>query len=200
MLSVRPAPAAALAGLLVLGLAAQAPAQTQQAPRSSVDLQPGAPVASAQPVQQFRDPKTGQIWTVNNVGQRSGPPTPQDLAFDPLAQAAMVKGVVTQRPTIMPLSSVPITAGPTVPIVNLGDASLSAVPGQRWQVVLYLQNNSANTVTPLLNCRFTNAGKLVEETHVLVPAVGAGVRVGMLVYGPKTTLFVDRANCAVKSP
>ena len=72
--------------------------------------------------------------------------------------------------------------------------------GKRWQVVLYLDNNSANSVVPLLNCRFTNAGKLVEQTHVLVPAVGAGLRVGMTIYSPTTDLFVDRANCAVKSP
>ena len=186
-----------LAGLgLLLGLAAgtvAAPAQAQT-PRSSVDM----PVS--QPVQEFRDPKTGQVWTVNNVGQKSGPPTPEDLAFDPLGQIVYVQGVVTQRPSIVPMSSVPITAGPTVPIVNLGDATLSAVAGKRWQVVLYLQNNSAGTVTPLLNCRFTNAGRLVEQTHVLVPAVGAGLRVGMVVYGPKTDLFVDRANCDVKSP
>jgi hypothetical protein len=95
---------------------------------------------------------------------------------------------------------VPITAGPTVPIVNLGDATLRAVPSRRWQIVLYLDNNSANTVAPLLNCRFTNAGKLVEETHVLVPPVGAGLRVGMVIHGPKTDLFVDRATCSVKSP
>ena len=169
-------------------------AAAAQTPRSSVDMQ------SSQPVPQFRDPKTGQIWTPLNVGLQSGPPTPQDLAFDPLGQAVYVKGVVTQRPSIVPLSSVPITAGPTVPIVNIGDATLSAIPGKRWQVVLYLQNNSATTVVPMLNCRFSNSGRLVEETHVLVPAVGAGLRVGMIIYGPKTDLFVDRANCGVKSP
>ena len=47
---------------------------------------------------------------------------------------------------------------------------------------------------------YGDAGRLVEETHVLVPAVGAGLRVGMMIYGPKTDLFVDRANCGVKSP
>ncbi len=181
-----------VSGLAALAMmAAAAPAQT---PRSSIDMQ------STQGVPEFKDPKTGQIWTPLNVGQRSGPPTPQDLAFDPLSQAVYVKGVVTQRPSLVALSSVPITAGPTVPIVNIGDATLSAVPGRRWQVVLYLQNNSAGTVVPMLTCRFTNSGRLVEETHVLVPAVGAGLRVGMLVYGPRTDLFVDRANCAVKSP
>ena len=126
-----------------------------QAPRSKVDMPttPGVP--------EFRDPKTGQIWTPLNVGQQSGPPTPADLAFDPLGQAVYVRGVVVQRPSVVPLASVPITAGPTVPIVNIGDATLRAVAGKRWQVVLYLDNNSAGTVVPVINCRFTNAGNLV---------------------------------------
>jgi hypothetical protein len=180
-----------LACLVGLTMASAAHAQ---APRSKVDMPatPGVP--------EFRDPKTGQIWTPLNVGQQSGPPTPEDLAFDPMGQAVYVRGVVVQRPTIVPLDAVPITAGPTVPIVNLGDATLRAVPGKRWQVVLYLDNNSASTVVPVINCRFTNAGNLVEQTHVLVPAVGPGLRVGMTIYGPKVELFVDRAACAVTSP
>ena len=151
-------------------------------------------------VPEFRDPRTGQIWTPLNVGRQSGPPTPADLAFDPLGQAVYVQGIVVQRSSVVPLAFVPITAGPTVPIVSIGDATLRAVPGKRWQIVLYLDNNSANTVVPLLNCRFTNAGKLVEQTHVLVPAIGAGLRVGMTIYGPKVDLFVNRASCAVTSP
>jgi hypothetical protein len=171
-----------------------APTAHAQAPRSKIDMPatPGVP--------EFRDPKTGQIWTPLNVGRQSGPPTPEDLAFDPLGQAVYVQGIVTQRPSVVPLASVPITAGPTVPIVNLGDATLRAIPGKRWEVVLYLDNNSANTVVPLLNCRFTNSGRLVEQTHVLVPTVGPGIRVGMIIYGPKVDLFVDRAICEVKSP
>jgi hypothetical protein len=177
----------------VVGLTV-AMAALAQAPRSSLEVPatPGVP--------EFRDPKTGQIWTPLNVGQQSGPPTPADVAFDPLGQAVRVEGVVVQRPTIVPLTAVPITAGPTVPIVNIGGATLRAVAGKRWQVVLYLDNNSANTVVPMINCRFTNAGKLVEQTHVLVPAVGPGTRVGMIIHGPKTDLFVDRATCAVTSP
>jgi hypothetical protein len=180
-----------LACLVGLTMASAAHAQ---APRSKVDMPatPGVP--------EFRDPKTGRIWTPLNVGQQSGPPTPEDLAFDPLGQAVYVRGVVVQRPGIVPLDAVPITAGPTVPIVNLGDATLRAVPGKRWQVVLYLDNNSAGVVVPVINCRFTNAGNLVEQTHVLVPAVGPGLRVGMTIYGPKVDLFVDRASCAVTSP
>ena len=144
-------------GLLacLAGLTITSPVSAQ-APRSSFD------VPSTPGVPEFRDPRTGQIWTPLNVGQKSGPPTPQDLAFDPLGQAVYVRGVVTQRPSIVPLSSVPITAGPTVPIVNLGDATLGAIPGKRWEVVLYLQNNSAQPVLPVINCRFTNSSRLVE--------------------------------------
>jgi len=140
---------AVLACLAGLTMTSQAPAQAQ---RSSVDI------AATSGVPEFRDPKTGQIWTPLNVGGTSGPPTRADLAFDPLGQAAYVGGVVTQRPSIVPLSSVPITAGPTVPIVNLGEATLRAVPGKRWEVVLYLNNNSGKLVVPVINCRFTNAG------------------------------------------
>jgi hypothetical protein len=182
---------AVLACVAGLTMTSQASAQ---APRSSVDI------AATSGVPEFRDPKTGQIWTPLNVGGKSGPPTRADLAFDPLGQAAYVGAVVTQRPSIVPLSNVPITAGPTVPIVNLGEATLRAVPGKRWEVVLYLNNNSGKLVVPVINCRFTNAGKLVEQTHALVPPVGAGLRVGMSIYGPKTDLFVDRATCAVTSP
>jgi hypothetical protein len=52
----------------------------------------------------------------------------------------------------------------------------------------------------MIDCRFINAGKLVEETRVLVPGVGAGVRGGLTIYGPKTDLFVDRADCRIVSP
>ena len=100
----------------------------------------------------------------------------------------------------MPLSSVPITAGRTVPIVNLGDARLTAVPGQRWLVALYLHNNSADEVVPVINCHFTNDGKPVEKTNALLPPIGPGVRVGMTIIGPTTDLFVDLANCRVTLP
>jgi len=123
-----------------------------------------------------------------------------DLAFNPAGQTVYVQGVTTQRPLIVPLSSVPITAGPTVPLVNLNDAKLSAVYGKRWQVVLHLQNNSAGEVVPVINCRFTNGDKPVQQTNALLPTIGPGVRVGMTINGPTTDLFVDRANCRVTSP
>jgi hypothetical protein len=123
----------------LIGLA-MASAALAQAPRSRVDM------AAAQGVPEFRDPKTGQIWTPNNVGHDNGPPArdPADLAFDPQHQTAYVEGVVVQRPAVVVLDTVPITAGPTVPIIKIDDAQLRAVPGKRWEVVLYLDNNSGN--------------------------------------------------------
>ena len=156
------------------------------------------PVTSGQP--QFRDPKTGQIWTPENVGGQSGPNTPADRAFDPRGQTTTVKGTVVQTPTVTPLGAVPITAGPAVPIATIDDASLSAVPSQRWQVVLYLNNNSAGTINPVIDCRFTNAGNTVEEARANLPPVGAGQRVGLAIHGPPTNLFVDRAECRLASP
>ncbi len=181
-----------LAGLVGAVLASSALAQTT---RSSVDL----PVTPGVP--EFRDPKTGQIWTPENVGQGPiGKVTPADLAFDPLSQAERLKGVVVQRPQVTPLGSVPVTAGTTGPLVSMDDATLRAMPGRRWQVVLYLNNNSSKTIVPMIDCRFTNGGKAVEDTRVLVPAIGGGIRVGLTVYGPRTDLFVDRASCRIISP
>jgi len=100
----------------IVGLAIAGTAHAQ-VPRSKVAM-PATPG-----VAEFRDPKTGQIWTPLNVGQQSGPPTPADLAFDPRGQAVYVRGVVVQRPSVVPLDSVAITAGPTVPIVNIGDVA-----------------------------------------------------------------------------
>ena len=127
--------------ILGLALAISLPAAAQVT-RSSVDM------AASSGVPEFRDPKTGRIWTPNNVGLVSGPNTPADRAFDPLAQAARVDGVVVQRARITPLGTIPVTAGPTVPIVSIDGASLGAIPEKRWQVVLHLNNNSARTVAP----------------------------------------------------
>ena len=81
----------------IVGLAMAGTAHAQ-APRSKVDMPstPGVP--------EFRDPKTGQIWTPLNVGLQSGPPTPADLAFDPRGQAVYVRGVVVQRPSVVPFA------------------------------------------------------------------------------------------------
>jgi len=149
---------------------------------------------------QFRDPKTGKVWTPRNVGGVSGPNTPADRAFNPQAQTGSVPGVVAQSPAAEIVGTVPITAGPTVPIAVIDNLDLSAVPGARWQLVLYLNNNSAGTINPVIDCQFNNSGKLVEATRATLGPVGAGQRVGFLLVGPPTTLFVDKANCQLVSP
>jgi hypothetical protein len=149
---------------------------------------------------QFRDPKTGQVWTPQNVGLQSGPNTPADRAFNPQGQTASIPGVVAQTPSATLLGSVPITAGPTVPIANLDNASLSVIPGQGWQIVLYLNNNSAGTINPVINCQFTNSGNPVEATRASLPPVGPGQRVGLTINGSPSNLFVDGSNCQLASP
>jgi hypothetical protein len=165
-----------------------------QAPRNSLD------VAVSTGASEFKDPKTGQVWTPETVGQDGRPLTqPDDKAFNPQAQNVPLQ-VVEQRVRGRQVGTVPITAGPTVPIVTMDNASLRAVPGQRWQVVMYLDNNSGNAVAPVVECAFTNAGKPVMDTRAIAEPIGPGVREGLLIYGPRVDIFVDRASCRVASP
>jgi hypothetical protein len=165
-----------------------------QAPRSNLD------VAASTGAFEFKDPKTGQVWTPETVGQDGRPLTqPDDKAFNPQAQNVPLQ-LVQQRVRGRPVGTVPITAGPTVPIVAMDNASLRAVPGQRWQVVMYLDNNSGNAVSPVIECAFTNAGKPVMDTRATADPIGPGVRQGLLIYGPRVDVFVDRASCRVASP
>lgn len=165
-----------------------------QLPRSSLE------VAASTGAFEFKDPKTGQVWTPETVGQDGRPLTqPDDKAFNPQAQNVPLQ-LVEQRVRGRPVGTVPITAGPTVPIVAMDNASLRAVPGQRWQVVMYLDNNSGNAVSPVIECAFTNAGKPVMDTRATADPIGPGVRQGLLIYGPRVDVFVDRASCRVASP
>jgi hypothetical protein len=165
-----------------------------QVPRSSLD------VAASTGAFEFKDPKTGQVWTPETVGQDGRPLTqPDDKAFNPQAQNVPLQ-LVQQRVRGRPVGTVPITAGPTVPIVAKDNVSLRAVPGQRWQVVMYLDNNSGNAVSPVIECAFTNAGKPVMDTRATADPIGPGVRQGLLIYGPRVDVFVDRASCRVASP
>ena len=171
-----------------------APAAIAQAPRSTLD------VASSAGAPEFRDPKTGQVWTPETVGQDGRPLTgPEDKAFDPRAQNVPLR-VPEQRLRGRPVGTVPVTAGPTVPIVVMDNASLRAVPGQLWQAVLYLDNNSSNPVEPVIECRFTNGGNAVMETRAFVQTTAPSVRQGLAIYGPRTDVFVDRVSCRVTAP
>ena len=169
-------------------------AAVAQTPRSSLD------VAASTGAPEFRDPKTGQVWTPETVSQDGRPLTgPDDKAFDPQAQSAPLQ-VAEQRLRGRPVGTVPVTAGPTVPIVAMDNASLRAVPGRRWQAVLYLDNNSANPVDPVIECRFTNGGNTVMDTRAIVQTTAPSVRQGLAIYGPRTDVFVDRVSCRVAAP
>ena len=178
---------------LCLASMSLAPPILAQATKSSVEI------TASTGVPEFRDPKSGMVWTPENVGQGGAPILPEDHAFDPTGQSAPTQ-VVLQKATPRPVGSVAVTAGPTVPIVNMENFMLRAVPGQRWQVVMYLNNNSGAPVQPVLECRFTNHGDLVTHTRVMVSQIGPGVRAGVAVMGPRVNYFVDRATCQVASP
>lgn len=198
LFAARPIPYALLGILAATAAIAQTPAA---GPAPGKVVRSVVETTASQAVPQFRDPKTGQVWNQNNVGNGPvGKPTPADLAFDPAGQTTRIDGVVVQRPPTALLGWSPPSAGPNVPLVSLDNPTLSAVPGKRWQVALYVDNNANGTMVPMIDCSFTNGGNAVMETRVLVPALGAGVRAGILIYGPKTELFVDRANCRIVSP
>lgn len=177
---------------LCLAATALAPAVQAQV-KSSVD------VTASTGVPEFRDPKSGMVWTPENVGQGGKPILPEDHAFDPTGQSGPLQ-IVAQRATARPVGAAGAVAGPTVPIVNMESTQLRAVPGQRWQLIAYLNNNSNQPVNPVLDCRFTNAGNVVTATRVDVSTIGPNVRAGIAIMGPRVNFFVDKASCQVTSP
>jgi len=165
-----------------------------------------AVAASAVGQAQFRDDKTGTIWTPDNVSKdnqrrpSNEPTTPADRAFDPQAQIATATGVIVQRPNATLMGVVPITAGPSVPLVTLESPTLQALPADRWVAPLYLSNNSGADVNAQIGCTFTNGGRSVQETRIIVPTAGPGQRLAFAGYGPRTDVFVDRVLCRVLTP
>lgn len=186
-----------LAGAIVVASAAPAIAQA-----------PGGVSAGVSTgVTQFRDERTGKVWTPENVSkdnqtpaqQAAMPQTPADKAFDPNAQVVPNR-VVVQRPRGNLMGTVPITAGPTMPVAQIDSPWLQAVPQQNWLSVVYVTNNSANVIDPVVGCTFMNAGRPVQETQVILSSSGPGERWGFPVYGPPVTTFVDRVVCRLLAP
>lgn len=157
---------------------------------------------------EFRDAKTGKVWTPENVSKDNQSPaaaanqvsTPSDKAFDPKAQVATPNGVQIQQPRATLMGLVPITAGPNVPVVEIDGPTLQAIPGERWLTVLYVTNNSGAETNAQVGCTFTNGGRPVQETRIIVPTAGPGQRLGVPAYGPRTDVFVDRVLCRVLTP
>lgn len=188
--------AASLGGVAAIAVVASSLAQTAGV---------GAGVTAGNSTQ-FRDAKTGKVWTPDNVSKdnqlrpTNEPSTPADKAFNPQAQIATATGVVVQRPNANFMGTVPVTAGPNVPIVTIDGPTLQAIPQDRWLTVLYVTNNSAAEANAQIGCTFTNSGRNVQETRVIVPTAGPGQRLGVPVYGPRTDVFVDRVLCRVLTP
>ena len=195
-------PAICAATSAFLGLIAAAAAVGSATPRAP-GIQTGV---TANGAPEFRDPKTGRVWTPENVSKdnrlepANQPGTPADKAFDPRSQVTTAGAISVQRPRANLMGTVPITAGPTVPIVTIDGPSLQAIPGDRWLTVLYVTNNSVAEVNPQIGCTFTNGGRSVQETRIVVPTAAAGARLGVPVYGPRTDIFVDRVLCRVLTP
>lgn len=171
----------------------------------------GTSAALAQDLPQYRDSRTGTLWTpvLNEQSEQQPPPPPQqvyvpdpsvDRAFDPRSQNARVPGVVVQHPRANLMGTVPITAGPSVPLMTMDLPSLQVIPQRHWLTILYVTNNSATTIDAVVGCRFTNQGRTVETTRVIVPPAGPGERLGLPVRGPQYNIFVDQVSCQLLSP
>jgi hypothetical protein len=161
-----------------------------------------AAAAMAQGPPQIRDSRTGKLWTpdVEVDYQATAPDAPVNRAFDPRDQSAVVQGTVLQRPRAQLMGTVPMLAGPSVPVVSLDLPTLQALPGKHWLTILYVTNNSTRTVDIVVGCQFTNGGRMVENTQVIIPPAGPGERLGVPIRGPQTDLFVDQVRCNVMSP
>jgi hypothetical protein len=161
------------------------------------------PAALAQNMPQVRDSRTGKVWVPEPVSIEQAPATSSsyaDKAFDPRTQRVKVEGVVVQHPQANLMGTVPITAGPTVPLMTLDAPSLQVVPGRHWLSILYVTNNSASSINAVVACHFTNQGRAVENVRVVVPTAGAGERLGVPVRGPRYDIFVDRVSCQLMTP
>jgi hypothetical protein len=153
----------------------------------------------SQDVPTFRDPKTGQIFTPYNVGQDGKPLDPSDRAFDPGGQAVVPGPPIEIAPRISSVGKVPITAGPTVPLIEIDNLSIHTSPSGHWHVVFFLQNNSDSTLAAEVACTFQNGEKAVARAVVYVPPAAPGDRLAVFFTGPSTTVFLDKMTCQVTS-
>jgi hypothetical protein len=178
------------AGLAAISLAGAALAQ-------NIAARPGYPG-------QITDTRTGKVWSPNwdslDAYQPTDPNHPVNREFNARGQTASIPGVINKRPRAELVGTVPITAGPGVPIMSLDAPSLQAVPGERWVSILYVTNNSGASIDPVVDCHFTNHGQKVESIRLYVPTAGPGERLGLAVRGPKVEMFVDKVTCVPMAP
>ena len=182
--------AIALGGVVAIGLAGSAVAQ-------NIAARPGSPG-------QLTDTRTGKVWTPawgsEDAYQPTDPSHPVNREFNPRGQTASIPGMIEQHPRASLMGTVPITAGPSVPIMTMDAPSLQAVPTERWIAVIYITNNSADSINPIVDCHFTNNGQKVESIRAMVPTAGPGERLGFAVRGPRVDMFVDKVTCLPMAP
>ncbi|WIM09362.1 hypothetical protein [Enhydrobacter sp.] len=196
-ISRHPVTSTALAGVTAFALFGAGQAALAQAPRPQLDAMKSMPMPN-EPA--FRDPKTGQVWTPANVGEDGKPLGPNSAAFDPSKQVVSPQGTIDQSVPTRHVGTVPMNAGPTVPLVKIDNLSLRETPGSYWRATLYLDNNSKSTFSPIIGCEFNNGGRAVERTRGLLPPTAGGERVGFVIWGPPAQTFVDSVHCHVDSP
>lgn len=163
----------------------------------------GATALAQEIQQQYRDTRTGRMWEPQVIDEQAyAPETTADVdkAFEPRDQNVKMRGTVVQHPRATLMGNVPITAGPTVPLVTLDAPLLQVIPARHWLSLLYVTNNSAGPVAPVVGCQFTNHGRDVEITRVMIPTAGPGERLGVPVRGPRYDIFVDRVTCELLAP
>ena len=152
---------------------------------------------------QVTDTRTGKVWVPSweslDASQPTDPSHPVNREFNPRGQAA-IPGMIAQRPRANLMGTVPITAGPNVPVMTIDAPSLQAVPGERWISILYVTNNSALSIEPIVDCHFTNHGQKAESIRLYVPTAGPGERLDVAVRGPRVEMFVDKTTCVPMSP
>jgi hypothetical protein len=182
--------AAIAAGVAAIGLAGSALAQ---------NLASGPEYSG-----RFTDTRTGKVWAPSmeslDAYQPTDPNHPVNREFNPRDQQASIPGMVELHPKAELMGTVPITAGPTVPIWAIDTPTLQAIPGKRWIAVLYVTNNSGETINPIVDCHFTNHGQKVESVRLIVPPAGPGERLGMGVRGPRVDMFTDAVTCLPMAP
>ncbi len=152
----------------------------------------------------FTDTRTGKVWAPSmeslDAYQPTDPNHPVNREFNPRDQQASIPGMIELHPKAELMGTVPITAGPSVPIMAIDTPTLQAIPGKRWIAVLYVTNNSGGTINPIVDCHFTNHGQKVESVRLIVPPAGPGERLGMGVRGPRVDMFTDAVTCVPMAP
>jgi hypothetical protein len=180
----------ALSGVVAFVMSGAAMAQTVESASS----------ASADGQVEFRDESTGKVWTPSSVSQDGKPIKEADRAFDPRAQVTSGDTIIVRNPNMHIMGLVAPTAGPNVPIVSVDHPMLKAIPGRNWITAVYVTNNSAAPIAPVLGCQITNGGQAVEQYQVHLTTIAPGERWGVSIAGPPTDVFVDQMTCRVLTP